>query len=128
VNFKKVDDGTFFMCIEDFVKYFEGVGASQVIDESKYNSISFTLNEQTSKSIVKITLKQKTDNLIVTLNQRDTRFYPENMYKYSFVTMLMVRKDTNKLTWVGGCFEYDRNIRIDCKSLYEGEYLLLLEV
>jgi hypothetical protein len=40
----------------------------------------------------------------------------------------MIRKDTNKPVWVGGCFEYDRNIRIDAKNLNIGEYIILIEV
>ncbi|KAL4468366.1 hypothetical protein ABPG72_012260 [Tetrahymena utriculariae] len=129
-TFKREEDGSFWMNIQDFCKYFEGVGACQIQESAKYNSISFKL-AQSNQAIIKLQVVKKSKHLTVSLNQKDMRHFnnDESKYKYSFATFILIKKEQDgTIKWIGGEFDVERNITIRSYNLDEGEYYILTEV
>lgn len=42
--------------------------------------------------------------------------------------MMIVRKIDLDTFWIGGCFEYERNVYVNAINMEAGEYFILIEV
>ncbi|EGR28521.1 hypothetical protein IMG5_173770 [Ichthyophthirius multifiliis] len=128
LNLKNENDGSFWIQVEDFVKYYEGIGLCQIKDNYKCNSIKVDMDNQQNAAIVKLIIKQRQVGWI-TLNQDDSRFFKQDIYNYSFSTIIVTKHnfETNQIQWVSGNFDYDRNNDAFC--IFEpGEYFVFVEV
>jgi len=84
------DDGIFWICVEDFRKYYEGVGVCKVHLDYSYNS--FTLNFKDGEARRVVHLEVDADcHCYVSVNQRDDRCFFDTYkdYKYAYPRLLI---------------------------------------
>jgi len=128
VNYENKDDGTFWMSVNDFVRFYQGVGICKLHENYLYKSINFDHKASgKTKSIFRLVVPQAT-HIFLSVNQKDDRgFDPQTYpYEYSTVRMMVGRVEQNGLSYVGGKFYNDRNVVLEC-NLEAGYYIITLE-
>ncbi|EAR84910.2 calpain family cysteine protease (macronuclear) [Tetrahymena thermophila SB210] len=128
LNVESKNDGTFWMSIYDFAKYFEGIGNCKVRPDYSYNSIKLDFTKDKIK-VVQFKVKEATHGFI-SINQFDERmFYHSNKeYQYSNCRMFILKKNQKKeFEYVGALYGIDRNLYIEQKFL-PGEYIVVAQI
>nr|QBH22547.1 calpain family cysteine protease [Philasterides dicentrarchi] len=125
LNVKDVDDGTFWISIQDFAKYYLGVGICKVNDGYFYNSIRLDMSNST-QSLVKLTVT-KESHLFVVLNQKDDKFFAnEKDFNYSYLRIMVGKIEQNQFQFIGGNFVQNRECYIE-DNFMPGEYVIYVE-
>ena len=145
-TFKKADDGTFWMSVNDFVKFYEGVGICKLHEDYFYTSASFehekpmptNLNvqpdddipyENPSRTVVRLNIERKT-HIFLSASQDDDRKFimrPGEPYTYSSVRMMVGKITSGGLRYVAGTSNCDRDVVIE-SVLTRGVYIVTVEV
>jgi len=144
-TFTQADDGTFWMSINDFVTYYEGVGICKLHEDYFYKSVKFTHEgttlpnfrtkvdsnipfENPNRTIVRLHVEQKT-HLFLSVNQTDDRkFLVSGLpYSYSNVRILVSKVTTDGLRYEAGTSATDRDTVIEA-TLGKGVYLISIEI
>ncbi|KRX05947.1 hypothetical protein PPERSA_01025 [Pseudocohnilembus persalinus] len=130
VGLQDIDDGIFWMKLEDYVQEYGQTSCNMLHPEYYYTSKRLKIeNNQLIKIPIKI--NQKTHGFF-SLNQKDRRNFisesNEKEYDYSMAKFLLIQEQSQgkyKLNCTKG--EKDRNVFQEC-NLEVGEYLLIVEV
>jgi len=144
-TFHAADDGTFWMSINDFVTYYEGVGICKLHEDYFYQSVKFIHEESTlpnfrqkddtyipfenpNRTVVRLNLEQKT-HLFLSVNQTDDRKFMVSgkPYSYSNVRILVSKVTSEGLRYEAGTSATDRDTVVEA-TLGKGSYLVSIEI
>lgn len=144
-TFTAADDGTFWMSINDFVNFYEGVGICKLHEDYFYQSTKFTHEESTlpnfraqddafipfenpNRTVVRLNVEQKT-HIFLSVNQTDDRkFLVSGLpYSYSTVRILVAKVTPDGLRYEAGTSATDRDTVVEA-TLNKGTYLVTIEI
>lgn len=124
-NVVNKNDGIFWMRIEDFVRYFNGVGIVKTIPGFTSNGMML---DQTSSnlSVVRLIVRTPTKGYF-SVDQYDSRFPGNNQKSYSYFRITLCRLVGREgVEYVSSIMSPERNIFVE-GMLQPGEYLALIE-
>ena len=144
-NFSRADDGTFWMSVDDFVTYYEGVGICKLHEDYFYQSIQLSHDKKVlpnfrarddefipyqnpNRTVVRLHLEHKT-HLFLSVNQTDDRKFltSPSFYQYSNVRIMVARVTPDGLQYVAGANNTDRDVVAEA-TLGRGIYLVTIEI
>jgi calpain-15 len=144
-TFQDADDGTFWMSINDFVKFYEGVGICKLHEDYFYQSVKLRHDESPkpnfrnkddalipyenpNRTVVRLNLEKKS-HIFLSVNQTDDRKFLVGGLPYSYSNVrILVSKVTNEgLSYVAGAFNADRDVVVET-TLGKGTYLVSIEI
>ena len=121
------EQGVFFMCVQDFQKYFTDIQVCKVDPNSKLSAVKIRSLPAESKYFK---FQVKTDGYYyLGIHQRSKKFYEENSnYEYSNFSLLLGKvSQDGTIEFLEGLFAGDRNLWTKCKNrLTEGTYVVYL--
>lgn len=122
------DDGTFWMCVEDFRTYFTEVTICMVHDN--FDQTAIQVNQAPGKFTVSQLSIRKPGKVYAIICQPDTRIFDDDPdYAYSPVRLILAKLNPdNSLTLIAGEAEANQRDMWDEYDLEAGEYLLYTEV
>ena len=129
------NDGAFWMCLEDFVKYFYSVnacmcrhpdlGSPKWFESRKKMTFTMTNNEVRAPCYL-LTLSEASDKVFFSIHQQDIRNIKANPYVDFGVTVLQLNAATGKYTLIASSGNSaDRQLQTKEISLPAGQYLVL---
>jgi calpain-15 len=127
LNVEKKDDGSFYICYEDFLKYFSDVQICHIHDDYIYRSLKTTCGP---KHAVYFKLKiKKAGHYYLTVNQESKRKHlPSEDYKYSEVAIVFGKKlSGGNYEYVEGFQRSDKEVWTD-GELSPGEYIVYVKI
>jgi len=131
VGVKNIDDGVFFMKIEDFKKYFPHMFICKYKNDYFYNYEKFHQDNRDQFICTKFNIKEPTD-AVITLHQKQQRFYRKvPNYKAVYGSLILAKFDKEKFP----CYEYynsscsnDEKIHFELENLPTGEYHIFANI
>lgn len=123
LNIIAADDGIFWMKLEDFIQFFEGIGILEIIPGYVSNAVKVDNN---NLAMVRMQLPQAS-HITICVDQLDSRTVDNPEYAYSYFRVT-IGKLNGKLgiTFVDTLLSPERNIFLENK-LPAGDYILLVE-
>ena len=127
LNVQKRNDGIFWMTLEDFVKYFQGIGILEIIPGAIFNGISVQkANNNSNLSLARISLPQNT-NLTLSVDQMDSKTVDNEKYSYSYFRVTIGKLNGKKgIEFVDSKLSSERNIFLE-NTMEAGDYIILVE-
>lgn len=118
-----LDDGIFWMKIEDFIKFFEGIGILEIMPDYLSNAVTV----KTSRlSMVRMQVTRES-NITIGVDQLDSRTVDKPEYSYSYFRLTIGKLNGKKgITFVDSVVSPERNIFIKNK-FPPGDYIILVE-
>jgi len=128
LNWQPRDDGTFWMCLDDFCNYFTDVTICMVHDH--YDQTAIHVNQAPGKFTVCQLSIRKAGKVYVIICQPDTRIFNDDPdYQYAPVRQILAKLNPDgSLTLIGGEAEASKRDMWDEYDLEPGEYLVYTEV
>ena len=131
VGWSNADDGTFWMCYDDFRQYFKWVQVCKLNDEYNY---SFTECQQKPFDDYNLQKLLVTEDGPITISvaQKDKRCMERDSgYDYKFCRLIVMKvgseiKDCN-FTYVDGIKGKKRELHLEIEWLEAGQYLVFVE-
>jgi len=128
VNHVVADDGIFFMCIEDYIKYYTTTHIFKYHDNYYFNSFKFKFNHDHPTNFVKAIVPRDTEGYFL-LNQSNARIYKNTKglknYENHFGSLIVFKKESNgKIIALGGDCGSSNRLHVDCPKLTKGEYYI----
>lgn len=125
VDFKDVDDGTFFMSIEDFLKFFPYTFVCKYEEGYTYNYREFFQVPHETMTVCKLQIKPNT-RLIISLHQKQQRFYREvKFYKPDMSRIILCKYHPEQeytYTFIDSFASCDDKLHLEVNNLEPGEY------
>ena len=128
ISWQPRDDGTFWMCVDDFCQFFTDVTICMVHDN--YDQTAIQINQAPGKFTVSQISIRKPGKVYVIICQPDTRIFNDDPdYQYAPVRQILAKLNPDgSLTLIGGEAEAGKRDMWDEYELEPGEYLLYTEV
>ena len=124
------DDGRFFMCYEDFMKYFDYVTVCKMDDE--YYFVSYPIRTQSTSYSIRTFTLQKPGNFFLTLTQKDERYFrgsPSINYHYSVARVILAKKDSDETyEFIDGISEELKNLTLSAEDMEAGDYVAVVVI
>lgn len=119
------DDGIFWMRLEDFVTYYEGIGIVKIVPGSISNALM--VDQKLNKmSVIRLDIDEET-RLSISIDQIDSRLVDNPEYSYSYIRVTIGRLTGNKdIQFVDTLLSPERNIFIE-NTFPPGDYIILIE-
>lgn len=119
------DDGIFWMRIEDFITYYQGIGILKIVPG--YTSNALMVDQKLSKmSIVRMDVDEQA-TITISVDQIDSRLVDNPDYSYSYIRVTIGRLiGKDDIQFVDCILSPERNIFIENK-FPPGDYILLIE-
>jgi hypothetical protein len=96
------------------------------INDSFYSLGCIIKQNKNSVSIRKFTVKERGLNCILSLVQKDKKYFHNNGYDYVWARIMVVTRDgANGYRWIGGKYDNTKVIVLDL-NLEPGEYFVLV--
>ena len=123
LDIKIADDGLFWMKLEDFIQYFQGVGILEIIPGYLSNAV---LVENQDLAIVRMQVSESS-YITIGIDQIDTRIINDPDYSYSYFRVTIGKLNGKQgIQFVDSILSPERNIFLDNKY-GPGEYIILIE-
>ena len=123
----KADDGIFWMPFEKFVQFYEGIGILKVKLGHLNNSVVVKRDDQSNKSIIRLTVYEQTSSVTVSIDQIDSRIVDNQNYNYSYFRVTIARiEGKDKIEFIDTVLSPERNIFLE-DNFKKGDYLILVE-
>lgn len=107
MDFKKADDGVFFIPFEDFERYYSDFQICYYHDN--YQLSSFPVRTQVNETLEFEFQIKHAGQYYFSLNQENRRFWKKtDGYKYSQCALIIVRKGSTGVHMVGSCSKKDK--------------------
>ena len=124
------DDGTFWMCIDDFTKYFESVTICRYEEDFDNDHIAMDQTKDETFSVVQMTVSEPTRLYFMVCQLDERRFGGfESGYQYAPVRLVAARLEENgALTYIDGkisLYSRDAWIYLDLPA---GHFLVYIEM
>jgi len=85
------------------------------IDDTYYSLGCIIKQAKNTVSMRKFEVKERQCTCILSLVQRDRKYYRNNGYEYSWVRMMLVTKDgINGYRWIDGKYQNNRIVSVTC--------------
>ena len=129
VGWTQENDGTFFMSLDDFRRYFNRVQICKVHDEFVYSSVQVDHSAQ-NWSVFILRLEQDSSELYLNVSQKDQRFFPEgHSYEYSPLKFIFCSRDNDEnVHFIGAKSGKGREVFHRFENLQAGEYCVYVQV
>lgn len=118
------DDGIFWIRLEDFIKFYQGIGILEIIPGAISNAV-LVANAQGKRQVARVQLKQKT-HIMFSIDQQDSRIVDNPNYSYSYFRFTIGKLTKGGLEFVDSNVSPERNIFLE-ENLEAGDYLVLVE-
>lgn len=121
------DDGTFFMCLEDFARYYSRVQICRI--EAHYTYASKVAKHKHGQfSLIRFAVQGSGGRVYLSVNQTDERCFARKInYKYCWARMLVVKVESEnedaleeKMLYVGGAMEEKRDTWVEFPNMEAG--------
>lgn len=119
------DDGIFWMRLEDFITYYQGIGIVKIVPDSISNAVM--VDQKVNKtSILRLSVDEET-KMSISVDQHDSRLIDHKDYSYSYFRITIGRLiNKNDIQFVDSVLSPERNIFIE--NLFPpGDYIILVE-
>jgi hypothetical protein len=131
VDFTNVDDGIFYMKIEDFQKYYPHMFICRYKNNYFYEYKKFNQENRDQFICCKFTINEIT-NAVITLHQKQARFYRKvQNYKAVFGSLILAKYEKGKFP----CYEYynsscsnKEKIHFELENLSPGDYHIFANI
>ena len=125
LSIQHLDDGIFWMRIEDFIIYFEEIGVLKIIPNFISNSV-LVKQKDSNLSLIRMHVSQKT-KLTLSIDQVDSRIVDDPAYNYSFMRCVLGRLvGKDGIAFVDAAFSPEKSLFIE-GEFEAGDYVLLFE-
>lgn len=125
VNFEEEnEEKSFWISYEDFLRIFEGIGICKIEHSNLHNAIvikASPFNQHTIRFDIFTGGKYE-----ISLDQSDSRFFPEGSHSFSYFRMTIAELKKNKIVFIDCQLSPSRNICIN-QNFHPGNYLILVE-
>ena len=119
------DDGIFWMKLEDFIQYFQGVGIVKIIPNFIGNSLKVDLDKN-KYGMVRMVVENQT-KLSISVDQIDSRLVDNVQYSYSYFRLTIGKLKGNEgIDFIDSILSPERNIFIE-NEFIPGEYIIMIE-
>lgn len=119
------DDGVFWMSIEDFIRFFEGVGICKVNPMYRYNSVKVDQGGSSNKTLIRFDVYSG-GNYTMSVDQRDCRHFSGDQYSCAYVRITIGRLTSRGIEFVDCMMTPERNIFCE-EKIPAGSYVALIE-
>lgn len=127
LGWENKDDGSFWMCFEDFSHYFSGVTICKVHDDYFYDAMHKNQKPE-DFSVFKVNVSKGGDTYFMVTHADSRRFGGDDNYEYSPLRIIVAKQvgDTlERITGTAAAFQRDTWIEVD---LTPGDYLVYVEI
>ncbi len=122
---KASDDGIFWMKLEDFIKYFEGIGILEIIPGAISNGVQID-QTQNNMSMARISVSSPT-HIMLSVDQIDSRIVDNPQYSYSYFRVTIGKlRGREGIDFIDSVLSPERNIFLE-NTLQAGDYIVLIE-
>lgn len=119
----KSDDGIFWMRLEDFTKFYQGIGILEIIPGHISNSVGIKGQGQ---KMIRMHVGSDS-HLFLGIDQMDTRIVDQPDYSYSYFRLTIGKLNGSKgVSFIDSVLSPERNIFIE-KNFTAGDYIILIE-
>ena len=121
------DDGSFWMCLEDFKHYFSGVTICRVHDDYHYQAMHKN-QKQDDFSVFKVNLQKGGETYFMVTHADSRRFGGDDNYEYSPLRIIVAKQNGNeyeRVTGIASAFQRDTWLTINATP---GDYLVYVQI
>ena len=122
---REIDDGVFWIKLEDFIKYYQEVCALKVNPLCFSNHAHISMKNGVNRSVVRLVVPNDVA-MNISVDAVDSRLVDDPKYSYPLVRLTLARINNNDLEYVTSLFSGEKTLFLDF-SAKKGEYILLVE-
>lgn len=130
LNFSEDDDGTFWICYEDYLRFYTTTHISFIRDSFYFSYSKFKCDLTSAATIIEINIPRETKGFFI-INQKNVRIYRnlknrEN-YENAYLAFHVVKKENNgELLIIGSCSGKKSRYYVESEKISKGKYLLIV--
>lgn len=127
LNFNDEDDGTFWMCYEDFCRFYTSTHVCRVHPDFNFISKRFPYNKELPFNLVRVDVpKDSTGYFIV--NQKNARVYKNakglDNFENKYCSVVVFKEVDGDYIYVGANCGRQNRVFVECKEMLKGTYYI----